>query len=623
MINFYKEKQSLILSTSYFMLKEDSQGINIYSRRTMNQLLTNTKGFFKKDSNYFYFITYNDAKDFSSGFTNSTTDDYSDINNVSIKFNSVSPFEFMDEVEIEEINFILFNKFVSYKIHNKNNDKYYHGIIDIELNKVIFNTDETIINLIPYSDKAMLAITPTIAYKICAYNEDGNCIDTCPKGYVLDISGNKCGTSCPSGTIKLMPSEVCIESCDLSIYILNNNQCGLCKYFNPNGNKYKLINGTYCLGSIPDGAEYFNENLYLLKCKDGYHLESNTCKKDIICYELCEECVSYSSDVHNQKCTKCKEGYLLENGNCLTQCSNGYEKVNEICKYCNDNICRKFGINSCNCIACPLGYYLVDYKCKECDINCLECENSSNNCTRCFDYDFLFNNKCLQCTDCKEKESNSCKCKSCLEGYFLENYQCKKCLDNCKNCENGSKCILCKDGYVLENDICVKWHINCVLCSAPSYNDEEQNCISCKDNNKFIFENNCVNECPNNSYIFNDKECKKCNQHCKTCDKGEEIDNENCLTCDERSEYKFLVDSEGFGKNCVKECPSETILKDGKCILEEGNNNLIIIIVPSIIVGIIIIVFIIFLIYRRKNYRRIGDPVDNTEVVELSKSFDL
>ena len=631
MINFYKVKQNLMLTSSIFILMQNYPAIIIFSIIPTNELLTNTKGFFKKDSDYFYLITYNDIQDFSSGFTNSTIDDYRNITNVKMYFNFLSPFEFMDEVEIKEINFILFNKFVYYKLYNKNNDKFYHGIIDIELNKVIFNTDETITSFLPFSDKAMLAITPSTAYKICAYNENGNCIDTCNEGYVLDISGNKCGTSCPSGKIKLMPSEVCAETCDLSIYVLNNNQCGLCKYFNPNGNKYKLINGTNCLGSIPDGAEFFNEKLSLLKCKDGYHLEDNTCKKDIICYELCEDCVSYSSDIHNQKCLKCKAGYLLENGNCLKQCSKGYEKFQDICKYCNDNICQNFEINSCNCLECPAHYYLNDYKCKECDLNCLECYNSSNNCTKCFDSDFLFNNKCLQCTDCKEKETDSCKCKSCLEGYFLENYQCKKCLDNCKNCENSSKCISCKDGYTLENAICVKCHINCELCSAPSYTDEEQNCISCKDNNKFIFETNCVNECPNNSYIFNNKECKKCSLHCKTCDKGEEMDNENCLSCDENNEYKYLVDAEGFGKNCVKECPDKTELKDGKCIsksVEENESNYVVISLGILFGFCFVIIVIMICLYKKKCLKCLKDKKDDKLIKEINddlklyKSFD-
>ena len=58
-----------------------------------------------------------------------------------------------------------------------------------------------------------------------------------------------------------------------------DTQCSLFKYFNPKSNKYKLINGTNCLDSIPDGAGLLDEKLSLLKCKDGYRLEDNTCLK--------------------------------------------------------------------------------------------------------------------------------------------------------------------------------------------------------------------------------------------------------------------------------------------------------------------------------------------------------
>ena len=70
--------------------------------------------------------------------------------------------------------------------------------------------------------------------------------------------------------------------------------------------------------------------------------------KDKECYELCQEnqCTDSSKNISDQKCTKCINDYLLENGNCLTQCSNGYEKLGNICQFCNDNKCQDFETNS-------------------------------------------------------------------------------------------------------------------------------------------------------------------------------------------------------------------------------------------------------------------------------------
>ena len=42
----------------------------------------------------------------------------------------------------------------------------YHGVLDITLNKVIFNTNENIDIFIPYSSNSMLAITKEFAYRI-------------------------------------------------------------------------------------------------------------------------------------------------------------------------------------------------------------------------------------------------------------------------------------------------------------------------------------------------------------------------------------------------------------------------------------------------------------------------
>ena len=142
----------------------------------------------------------------------------------------------------------------------------------------------------------MLAITSTTAYEICVIKEDGSCKDSygCTgenyNKYYLDTEGNKCGTStsCGDGKIYLLREEMCSDSCDTSIYVLNENnkQCGLCSQIYPE-KPYKLINTTQCLSieEIPEGAEVYNINLNLYKCKSGYKLEGETCVVD--CGDQC------------------------------------------------------------------------------------------------------------------------------------------------------------------------------------------------------------------------------------------------------------------------------------------------------------------------------------------------
>ena len=90
---------------------------------------------------------------------------------------------------------------------------------------------------------------------------------------LLDPEGNKCQETCVSGKIKMMPEGICISSdyCDLNYYVLNEDgtECGLCNYFYPNGEKYKLINTTGCLSVIPNNTEYHNTQWNTLKCKKG------------------------------------------------------------------------------------------------------------------------------------------------------------------------------------------------------------------------------------------------------------------------------------------------------------------------------------------------------------------
>ena len=282
------------------------------------------------DSNHnFYFIKFNNVSDFESGYSTSYVDFSSKdsyiraINNMPFNTNLTSPFTFSDNVEIKDINFIYGTKYAYYKIYNSDKNKTYYGLLDVVNNKVLYNFDEDIKTFIPVSNSEMLAITSTSAYKICIIKSGSSCIESCSSSnLVLGTCGNICqsGNDCSSGKIKFMPENICIDqnSCDENYYTLSNsNECGLCSYFYPNGNKYKLINTTGCLGSIPNNAEYYNENLFLLKCKTNYGLNTNNeCVPDY-CYERCATCSEIGTSETDQKCSTCVAGYTLENGNCI------------------------------------------------------------------------------------------------------------------------------------------------------------------------------------------------------------------------------------------------------------------------------------------------------------------
>ena len=231
-------------------------------------------------------------------------------------------------------------------------------------------------------------------------------------------------------------------------------------------------------------------------------------------------------------------------------------------------------------------------------------------------------------------KSNTCPAGTYLSNTSVNCLLCppgtQKINDNlCEKCPIGyyslglGTCYLCPKGYISEEG-----SSRCTICQAGTYEVKNKECKQCNTSCKTCYNNDICTSCFDGFYLKQITfECQKCGEHCKTCEKGEETNNENCLSCDVNSEYKYLIDANGFGKNCVKECPSGTILKESKCISkpsEKKSSNLVAIIVPSIIVPIIIIVVIIVLYRRHKKRSNLQvDPLIGKDKMELSKNFEL
>ena len=291
-----------------------------------------SQGYFNAvyENNDFYYFTYNDISDFCSGYSTSTvtTPNYDTINNVNVINNLISPFEFLDEVEIKQMDSMLYNQYVYYTILNKKTNVTYHGILDIKANKVIFNTDEELEVFIPYIEYrnynpysiSMLAINKESAYRVCVI-KDGNsetCLESCSGKIIYDTDGTKCVSSTDScetfNKMTMIPEEICISvsQCNSSIYTSNSTHCGLCKDMNST-HQYKLINGTNCLSEIPTGSKLYNFNHSLLICENGYILDNDNDMCIPHCYDTCETCSDFSTNTNDQKCLSCKEGYYLKN----------------------------------------------------------------------------------------------------------------------------------------------------------------------------------------------------------------------------------------------------------------------------------------------------------------------
>ena len=344
--------------------------------------------YFNHDTKLFYWMSCNTISDFKSGYSTNPINDVKDKNYQSGKVNNDdSPFRFLDadSFTIKNIKMIRNTKYVYYEIQ-KNSNEIYYGIIDIELNKIIFNTNENLSQFKPYQSNGMFAFTNNTVYKVCAYKNGNNCLDTCSDNYTLDTeNGNTCGTQNCSNFL-LYPENICINYCDKDIYSIGDDgkKCGLCQDLYKM-KKFKKFGVEGCFYYKPDNYYYLYEKYNIIKecskhcascesnetcqkCEDGYEKSSDgTCIKE--CYKNCKECEEYSDDEQNQKCTKCNENYYLEEDkkNCVKDCSSGYYKNETYCSKCDSN-CKECSKGSTiengkinpNCDSCEDDKFLVN-----------------------------------------------------------------------------------------------------------------------------------------------------------------------------------------------------------------------------------------------------------------------
>ena len=598
------------LNTFGATLQTGYQGVSSQKSKPYYDVYDNVIGTFRNiNSDYkydFFYISYNDLSNLKSGYTTSTLgDNWFDYTKVIVKDNGIAHLEFFEDLEIEEIKFMFYNRYMYYKFKIPGSSKAkYYGIFDTKLNKVIFNTDEYIEYFLPHSETEMLALTQSEAYVICAMKDEstGKCVDYCSEEkYYLDTEGNKCGSpECPSDKIMFVPSGVCIPSCDLDYYVTRNNTCGLCKYFYPDDYPYTLMGSNECLNeiSLSNTMEVYNLKLKIYKCINGYKASGNKCVVDKDCPENCLECT-------NTACTKCNTSYFLNDGVCQEHCSKGKSPNSDNeCEDCNKKTCSNFEIDSCDCTECIESTFLKNKNCYDCDSSCKTCEEEATKCTSCqAEIQFLENNKCYDCGDgnCETKEAN-CKCKSCKSGFFLNsNYKCESCISDCATCKDSKtcdkckddfyintegkcakcpdscatkkpgscQCATCKEGYFMNSDeecqecispcnSCEKSANNCTSCIDGYFMNEIRECAQCdysKCKTCSLNKEHCES-CNDGLYLVKENNtCQNCDEHCETCSSGEEDGNYNCLSCknDTDSIYKYRI-YDDYNQTCVENC---------------------------------------------------------------------
>ena len=205
-----------------------------YNNLLQSQLLDDkleeyTNAYFNNNTKKFYWMTYNSIDNYRGGYSVDTIDVDNPKNNINIKSYTTSPFDnFFSNGKLNKMEMIRDSKFAYYEIQD--NEYSYRGIVDIELNQVIFNTNDYIKTFEPLGNRSMLVVTDDYsAYQLCAIKINNKCVENCPENTKLIIDAEK-GNYCKCDGYIQIPDYICVKSCDVSIYGLNDNkECGFCQ----------------------------------------------------------------------------------------------------------------------------------------------------------------------------------------------------------------------------------------------------------------------------------------------------------------------------------------------------------------------------------------------------------
>ena len=295
--------------------------------------------------------------------------------------------------------------------------------------------------------------------EICLSEEKGTC-ESCASGYKLE-----------KGTCVELPKPD------------ENNQCND-GYYYKNGICEQICYGLHC-NEIPTSTSNVfrcSEN-NCLACQNQEIRHIVPCNASKVCTK--DGCLNCLSD---DDCLICGQGYYLINGECK-KCINGCSLCadSQTCQYCfsgynldSENKCVKdnqfdYNVNlyhkkKIQLIKINFPYELITEdeeqytNVKECDSNCVTCDDSSGICKACKSLYVLEDNNCIM--TCSDNKCLYCRmyyfselCDICPEGYYSKGKNCYlKCSDeNCKYCrlfDDQEVCTECNEGYELEGITC-------------------------------------------------------------------------------------------------------------------------------------------------------------------------
>lgn len=366
----------------------------------------------------------------------------------------------------------------------------------------------------------------------------------CIDGYFIDdlFYCSICHQTC-----NLCSNSISCSSCIETLYpILPSPALCQCQ------ERYGFVDNTVeCLGCLSPYCSFcYTDHNVCETCDIGYFEENNSCSE---CDKRCYTCDDAST------CNSCKEYSYLSSTMCVCNDYFGFD-ANKNCMDCVDANCDMCWDDNTLCNICHVGFYENFGACSMCDLNCLDCDNSSA-CTACKEFavgptsggtcpcqdgygkDLTYYN-CYQCTDtnCVLCSSDYQVCTLCKDGYYLLDGACYQCEYTCETCLTYESCSTCKLYSSLQTNYCE--------CDMTYGRDLDNSCSSCTSNCKYCTNDYSTCNTCFDSYYLSDNLCPQCHNTCATCVSTSTY----CLTCHENTyitEYNTCVCLNGYGLNAL------------------------------------------------------------------------